>query len=100
MKLLESKSYSVLKSSFKLSFDLAFLFINGFVIRIGLVFFLYFAGKFFKKYLRKLKLKLGMELSEQDEFIENEQTVREELQKIQEFHNSPENIINGQVGHT
>ena len=50
MKLLSSKSYSVLSSVFKLSFDLAFLFIKGFVTRIGLVFLLFWVDGLRRKY--------------------------------------------------
>lgn len=48
LKLLESRSYGVLAASFKLSFDLAFLFVKGFMTRIGLVFVMYFLAKSWK----------------------------------------------------
>lgn len=59
LKLLEDKSYSVLVSMFKLSFDLAFLFIKGFVSRISLVFILYFSHRFLNKQWRKYQAKLN-----------------------------------------
>lgn len=61
MKLLESRSYGVLAASFKLSFDLAFLFVKGFMTRIGLVFVMYFLAKACQKYWRKIQRFFGIE---------------------------------------
>ena len=60
MKLLESQNSNVLQKSFKLSFDLAFLFIKGFFSRIGLVFLLYYLNKWLNTYWKKFQVKIGI----------------------------------------
>ena len=78
LKLLENQSYSVLSSSFKLSFDLAFLFIKGFMTRISLVFLLYWVNLFIKRNWKKMliKLKVKSEVDAEKDFLKEQFQLR------------------------